>query len=258
MKSLGTLFTGFAVLGMLIPVGVVRASTYQEMKQGADSYNKGKYHDSLVHFQQAKAESPDDPKVWFNLASTQYQTGRYDEAARGFEAVALQSNDPKLKQKALYNLGNTAFRRGNLQASADIYRRALDLNPSDLDAKQNLEFVLKKLEEKKQDQKQGRQQSGKRDKNRNQQQDKAQGQAVSKKEAERQGDEKSFSSQSLQYRARNNGQEAAQAGQTAKQSALPPEEAERLLNFVSDDQRAFLQEQAKRFAPTIRGREKDW
>ena len=236
MKTWGMLFAGLAVLGVLIPVGVTRASTYREMKQGADSYKRGKYRDSLAHFHQAQIESPDDLKVRFNIASTQYQTGSYDEAIRGFKAVALQSHDPKLIQKAIYNLGNTAFRQGNLQTAVDFYRRAVDLNPSDLDAKQNLEFVLRELAKK----------------------NKEKGPDVSKKEAERQEDQKPPPSQSHQGRERNNDPEASQTGQTVKQGAFSPDEAERLLNSVSDDQRAFLKEQAKRFAPMVRAKEKDW
>lgn len=234
MKKWGALFAGLALLGALISVGVAGISTYRVMKQGEDAYNKGQYLDSLAHLLQAQMESPDDLKVRFNLASAQYQAGRYDEAAREFKAVVMQSHDLKLKQKAVYNLGNTFFRQNNLTAAVDFYRRALELNPSDLDAKQNLEFVLAEW---------GKSKEGKK-------------QHISMREVRQQGQK---GSQSQQGGARNSNPEIAPPiGQPTKPGVFGPDEAGRLLNTLSDDQRAFLKEQAKRFAPSVQARAKDW
>ena len=236
MKTWGMLFAGLAVLGALISVGVAGGSPYREMKQGADAYKNRQYQGSLDHFLKAQMESPDDLKVRFNLASVQYQTGRYDEAARAFKTVVMQSHDPKLRQKAIYNLGNTFFRQGNLEAAVDFYRRAVDLDPSDLEAKQNLEFVLAEREKNKEEK----------------------GQDASMKEAGRQEGQKDPAPQSHSGRPQNNNPDVAQTGQPIKQGTLSPEEAERLLNSLSQDQHAFLKEQAKRFAPTVGARTKDW
>jgi Ca-activated chloride channel homolog len=236
MKTWGMLFVGLAILGALISVGVAGGSAYREMEQGSDAYKNGQYPDSMDHFLKAQVESPDDLKVRFNLASAQYKTGRYDEAAEGFKAVVMQSHDPKLKQKAIYNLGNTSFRQGNLPAAINFYRRAIVLDPSDLEARQNLEFVLME-----------------REKNREEK-----GQDVSMKE-ERQKGQKDLAPQSQNGGAQNNDPEVAQTGgQPIKQGALSPDEAERLLNSLSDDQRPFLKEQAKRSAPPVGVRTKDW
>jgi Ca-activated chloride channel homolog len=236
MKTWGMVFAGLAVFGALISVGASGAD--REMKQGSDAYNNGRYADSLSHFLQARMESPDDPRVRFNLASAQYQTGRFDEAAKGFKAVVMQSKDPRLKQKAIYNLGNTFFRQGNLPAAVNFYRRAVNLNPSDLDAKQNLEFALTERKKNEEDK----------------------GQGASTKEAERRKsqNQRDPAPQSHSGRARNNNSEVDQTGPSAKQATLRPDEAERLLNSLSNDQRAFLKEQAKRLAPPVGPRAKDW
>ncbi len=280
MKPLGTCVASIVIVALFIASGTARASSYQTMKQGTEAYQQGNYDESLSRFQEGRIESPDDPGVRFNLSSAQYQTNKLDEAAKGFEAIISQSNDPKLKQKAFYNLGNTAFRQGNFQASADNYRKALELDPSDLDAKQNLEFVLKKLEKK--EQKKSDQDQQGEDKNEEQQPSESQqeqdqkGQQSSSQNPEENEDKKTQSAGSPEDQRQKDergeikeagskgdqehGQEqkGEQAGKPLEPGAIAPEEAERLLNTLSDDQRAFLKEQAKRFAPKTRSKEKDW
>jgi tetratricopeptide (TPR) repeat protein len=41
----------------------------------------------------------------------------------------------------VYNLGNSAYRQGRLEEAVELYKRALELDPDDRDAKFNLEFV---------------------------------------------------------------------------------------------------------------------
>lgn len=150
MKISRSVFTTLGILGLLGSIQTTQAFASAAARDAVDAYNHKKYEDACSRFQEALVESPDDPAARFNLASAEYQTGKFSEAARGFEDVLSQSNNAALKQKALYNLGNTAFRQGNLQASTEYYRKALDLNPADAEAKQNLEFVLKELEKQRQ------------------------------------------------------------------------------------------------------------
>jgi tetratricopeptide (TPR) repeat protein len=64
----------------------------------------------------------------------------WSEAEQAFASVAL-SGDPDLREAALYNLGNCAYRQGRLQEAVELYRAALEIDPDDEDAKFNLEFV---------------------------------------------------------------------------------------------------------------------
>jgi Ca-activated chloride channel family protein len=283
MKAFSVYLICLVIALVLSADGSALASTYQAMKKGAESYQKENYDESLSLFQQALVESPDDPGILYNLSSAQYQAGKFDEAAKGFEAVASRSNDPKLKQKAYYNLGNTAFRQGNLQASADNYRKALDLDRSDLDAKQNLEFVLKAMEKPEQKKSsKDKKDENRGDKNKDQQSSKSQqGQDKNKQNASNQKQEKNkdqqdSSPQSRKEQGQKNEQgelkeagssgeqkqgeqqKGAKDGKPLKPGSIAPEEAARLLNTLSDDQRAFLREQAKQNSPKTRGTEKDW
>ncbi|MCB1057520.1 MAG: tetratricopeptide repeat protein, partial [Acidobacteria bacterium] len=105
-----------------------------------DAYDQGSFDQALQGFVDQQVERPEDPAVAFNIGSAQYKLKDYDQAERYFANAAL-SGDPKLREQALYNLGNVAYRQGKLDQAVERYKSALELDPDDQDAKFNLEFV---------------------------------------------------------------------------------------------------------------------
>lgn len=129
----------------------------------------------------------------FNLGAKQYRAEDFSAADESF-IKALTSEDISVEAKANYNIGNTKSRKAQLKEDSDLsgaiklyesaiqyYRRAIELDEKDPDAKFNYEFIKKRVEELKQQQKQEKQQQSQKDqeqqKNKpqeNQQQDKQQ------------------------------------------------------------------------------------
>jgi Ca-activated chloride channel family protein len=140
-----------------------------------------------------QVERPEDPAVALNVGSVHYQMKNYEEAKKAFSAAAL-AGDPKLREQALYNLGNCAFREGKLEEAVELYKAALDADPEDADAKFNLEFVrdeirrrheeAQKRQQEQQDQQQGQDQ--KQDQQQGQQ-DQQQGQQGQQGQQDQQG-----------------------------------------------------------------------
>jgi tetratricopeptide (TPR) repeat protein len=88
----------------------------------------------------------------FNTACELYRTADFQGSEELFGKVATQTEDEKLKAKALYNQG-TALLAGTtdgnitnrLEAVAEaipLFEQSLELNPKNMDAKQNLERAL--------------------------------------------------------------------------------------------------------------------
>ncbi len=133
------------------------------------AYDSGAFSQALEGFTDVQVERPDDADVLFNLGSVHYQMRNYPEAEKAFSAAAL-SADETLRQQALYNLGNTAFRQGKLQDAVELYKAVLEIDPDDADAKFNLEFVrdeirrrIEEQEQRQQEQQQQDQQEGEQD-----------------------------------------------------------------------------------------------
>ncbi|NIQ00418.1 MAG: tetratricopeptide repeat protein, partial [Nitrospinaceae bacterium] len=89
----------------------------------------------MQKFLEAQSLRPNDPVTAYNLANSFYQQGKFQEALQEYTRTASRTEDPNLKFKSIYNTGNALFKLGQLEASAAAYKRALELDPGDMDAK---------------------------------------------------------------------------------------------------------------------------
>jgi len=136
-------------LGLALPSGARAAGLLEKehplIQKGREAYTSGRYEDALSAFEEAKKERPNDPAVEFNRGDALMKLGRYDEAQKSFQSVAETQNQPELRQKATYNLGNVHAMTGNTREALKAYRRALTLDPSDAQARHNYEVLLRNL-----------------------------------------------------------------------------------------------------------------
>ncbi len=113
------------------------------MRKGNGLYARGKYEEALEMYQQAGVLEPDATAIRYNLGNTLYRLGKYQEAVKELELAATDKN-AKRRAEAFYNIGNALYRSGVLEGAIKAYISALVLNPADRQAKENLEFCLKK------------------------------------------------------------------------------------------------------------------
>ena len=157
-------FLAAASLWMALSLCAASASPSSALRE----YKAGKYQDALKEYQRLLGRNSDDPRLHFNAGTAAYGTRQFNEAAKQFEA-ARNTPDLKLQELAYYNHGNSLFRIGeqaqDSKQKTDAWEKAihdyelsLRLDAQDGDAKFNLEFVKKKLEELKQQQQQKDQQ----------------------------------------------------------------------------------------------------
>jgi Ca-activated chloride channel family protein len=93
----------------------------------------------------ALVESPRDPVLLVELGLERLALGRRDAARRAFLAAALSARDEGLAALAYYDLGVAALEEGDYEAARDAFFDALALDPSDREARYNLEWSLKAL-----------------------------------------------------------------------------------------------------------------
>ena len=150
-----------AVALLLLLVGLP-AMAFGSPSTARRQYESGRYDDALFEYQKLLEKKPDDDRLNFNAGAAAYKAREFDAATKNFEA-ALQSRDLGLQQRSYYNLGNTFFQQGDAAAepqqkmgawdqAVKSFESALKLNAQDPDARHNLEFVKKRLEELKQQQ----------------------------------------------------------------------------------------------------------
>lgn len=157
-----------ALLLVFLPFNAIASSAHALRK-----YQDGQFKEAEQEYKQLLEKRPDDPRLHYNAGAAAYQADDFVEATKHFSS-ALTSPDLEVQHRSYYNLGNSLYRLGEAQPDAakktqaweqsvKQFEGALKLNPNDPDAKFNLEFVRKKLEELKQQQKQSQQQQNQGD-----------------------------------------------------------------------------------------------
>ncbi len=127
---------------------VYAENTYEKVQKGINAYEKGDFEDALKYFIDAQLQEPDKHEIYYNIGNTYYQLNDYDSALKNYSEV-LKSKEKALKQKTHYNMGNAKYRRHSLKEAVSEYQSALNLDPKDQQAKDNLEYVKKMLQQEK-------------------------------------------------------------------------------------------------------------
>jgi Ca-activated chloride channel family protein len=141
----------FAVplLGMVWVVASGCADESGEIRRGRRLYDAGSYPQAYDVFHGAFQRSG-DPAVGYDAGNAQYRMRRYEDAVRTYRAAT--EGAPETRRRALFNLGNAYVRAAeDAGGSGDFLRRAiaayeevLSLDPTDHDAKWNLELALRR------------------------------------------------------------------------------------------------------------------
>jgi Ca-activated chloride channel family protein len=127
---------------------------------GLKAYEDGKFEDAYRHFQEtlkAHPQSRAEDKLQFDSGAAAYKLKDYNKALESF-SQALLSRDTGLQSKSHFNLGNTLYQRGEAEKSDEKklsdwtnalnhYEQTLKVEPENKEAKENYEYVKKKIEE---------------------------------------------------------------------------------------------------------------
>lgn len=136
---------------------VLAKSTRNLIKEGNKLYSKKQYDEALQKYNEAEEKVLNRDILSFNKGTAYYKKGDYKEAIEYF-TKALTTEDASLEARANYNIGNSKYRLGKLKETTELeeavklyrealayYKRAIELNPKDKDAKFNHELVEKRL-----------------------------------------------------------------------------------------------------------------
>jgi tetratricopeptide (TPR) repeat protein len=184
----------------------------------------------------------------------------YEEAIKNYQDVAATAQDIQLEEKSLYNIGNCKYRQGMLEEAVEYYKKALDLNPDDQDAKYNLEFVREEIkrrinEAKKRDQ---QQKEGDKEQKEQGQQPQPEEQKQEKQQEQQGKQQKQQEKKQEQPPSKEEQQKKAGKEQMKKTKPMTPEEAERWLRSLKEDKKAHKKREKERVTGSSLRPEKDW
>ncbi len=126
-------------------IAACASAEYRATEDGHEAYAAGRYDDALASYRDAEALAPGAPEPPYNIGTTLHRLGRYEEATVASTTAMSTTVDPVLFTRAAYALGSHAFRRDDLEAAREAWTSVLLRDPTDLDAKHNLELALRLL-----------------------------------------------------------------------------------------------------------------
>ncbi|HIF28055.1 MAG TPA: tetratricopeptide repeat protein [Candidatus Marinimicrobia bacterium] len=230
--------------------------------KGIDHYNNNEFEKARQYYESILIERNDNPAANFGLGSTAFQQQDYAAAMKGFE-TALGTDNDKLKSSAYYNMANILAQNQRLEESLAFFRKSLELNPSDLDAKINYELIKFQLQQQQnQDQNQNQDENNKDDeqsgdqKKQDQQKDKQQQEQNAQNDS---SDEKNSEQQSNQNEDQQEDQTQQQQQDIAeneKQESQDKQNAAAILDALKKDEKINKKQQMSRAKK--RKLEKDW
>src|SRR6266850_650366 len=146
--------------GATVAILMLLCSSAFATAPGINAYQQGKFENAYKEFQETLKSHPQsraEEKLQFDSAAAAYKLKDYNKALESF-SQALLTPDTGLQTKGHYNLGNTLYQRGEMQKTddkklsdwtnaLDHYEQTLKLDPQNREAKDNYEYVKKKIDE---------------------------------------------------------------------------------------------------------------
>ena len=198
---------------------------YTENKKGISTYSEKKFDESVEHFTDALVDRPESPEIKFNLGTSQSITKKTDDALKNLESAANELKGSHQQAAAYFNSGNTRYLAGDLEGAITDYCRAVKLHQESKDIRHNLELALRKQKEQQQQQQQ--------------KQDSDQDQKKDDKKQDEKKDEKNKTKDSDEQQQQDKDQQQSNQ-QNSEDRPMTPEEAKRILDALSDEEKKAL------------------
>ncbi len=200
---------------------LITFATCQDM--GILNYQNQNYEAAEKYYNSILSTDSDNPEAHFGKGSSLFMQDDLKNAEIKFNE-SLASSETLLKSKAFYNLGNISYKNKKLNDALQFYKKALELNPDDDEARYNYEFIKyqKDPEEKKDDEKKDEEKKDEEKKD------------EEKKDDEKKDEEKDENSQSQQK-------------PLDEKKSQDLKKAESILDALKNDEKVMQKQQLQRF-----------
>ena len=233
--------------------------------KGKKAYEEGHYDEARVYYEHVLKNRKKDDGAQFGLGVTAYQQKDMETAARALNN-AMNSDDQSLASKAMYNLGNMFRDQQKMEESLALYRKAIELDPTDEDAKVNYELlkqVLQQQEQQQQDKQNQEQDQEKQDQQKQNQdsegqdeQNKNQDNQEKGEDQQKQQEDQQQSQSEKEEEKKDQQQSQAKKDETQAQKTDKQMQAEAILNALKDQEKINQKRQIAK--SKSRKLEKDW
>ncbi|WP_420265536.1 tetratricopeptide repeat protein [Candidatus Magnetominusculus dajiuhuensis] len=151
---------------LVLLVGASEAGIFQNAVSEGNRLNReGKYDEAIKKYDEAIKKTPESDVLNYNAGTAWYNKGDYQKALGHF-IKSMSTKNPDIETRSTYNAGNSHYMIGksieeknpseamaSFENALQHYKRAIELNDTDTDARRNYELTNKKIQQLKEQQK---------------------------------------------------------------------------------------------------------
>ena len=144
-----------------------------KLNEGNQAYKNGDFNKSSSNYEKSLSEDKKNLAAFYNSGNASYMSGDFESARESFNSFISKTNNIDDKSKAHYNIGNSFLTEYAKEAkekgqapSSDIlknaikeYQQSLRFNPKDKDARYNLSYAMKLLQDQQKQEKENKDQN---------------------------------------------------------------------------------------------------
>ena len=215
--------------------------------KGQKLFEQEKYDEARKYYESILDKRDEDKAALFGVGSSAYYLDDIEGALNSF-GNTLDSEDDQLKSKSYYNLARILQDKNELEKSLALYRKSLELDPTDIDAKVNYELLKHQISQNQKDENQSNEQSSERNENENsEKEDENQSNEQSSERNENENSEKEDENNELAEQNKKEQEESKGDKQDEADQNIPDNEienksdelmqAEAILNALKDQEK---------------------
>lgn len=211
------------------------------------------YQKAEVAYRKALDTKPGDYKAQYNVANSLFKQNKMADSQSQYEQALSAATSKEDRAKVYFNIGNTLLGQQKFDESIEAYKNALRNDPTDVEAKYNLEFARRMKQQQQQNQDQNKDQ----DKD-NQDQNKDQNKDQQDQNKDKQDQNKDQQDQNKDQQ--NQDQQKQNQDQQKQQNKISQQSAEQMLKALENDEKQTQEKVNKAKAAQVRPirTDKDW
>jgi hypothetical protein len=234
----------------------------KEVRQGNREFKKEGFQNAEIDYKKALLKDSLSNAANFNLGNTYYRMENYSEADKYYSAVSDSLDRAGHGAESFFNQGDSFLKQRNWQAAVEAFKNSLRRNPDDMDAKSNLAYAQKMLENEQQggggqnnqDQQQNQDQQNQDQQNQDQNND--QNQDQQNQDQQDQNQDQQNQDQNQDNNDQNQDQQNQQ-NQSGEQPKISPQAAQQMLQAIQEQERQTQDKVNKEKALKVKSKQKD-
>ncbi len=254
----------FFIVLVFITANGFAQSTHKILREGDAQYVNKNFTEAEKNY--TEAEKLDrSGKAEYNAGNTAFEQQHYDEAIQRYKKASENSGNDNIKARANYNMGNAHLAKKEYEKAVEAYKNTLRIKPDDADAKKNLAFAKKQLQQQEQNKQENKNDKQNKNKQNQDKQDKSDKSGDKNNPQQNNGqDDKEKQNNQPQNQDGNPQQKPGEQNNNKNDMPSSPdnmkkEEANRMLRIMDEEERKVQARQIKKNGkPEFSRPKKDW